>query len=58
MKLKYILALADTIRAAAALGFPFTPQQIEHLADFCARYHRDFNREKLLKYIRDGPPKD
>jgi hypothetical protein len=55
MKLKYILALADCIRYAARAGHPFSPEQIEHLANFCARSNSTFDKPRWLAYIRDGP---
>jgi hypothetical protein len=57
MKLKYILALADCIRFAAHAGNAFSAEQIEHLAQFCARSNKDFDKPRWLAYIRDGPPK-
>ena len=61
MKLKLVLGLADTIRWARQNGHPFAPEHIELLADFCARHHQGFNRQKWLDYVawdQGSPPDD
>jgi len=54
MKLKYILALADCVRFAACTGHAFTPDQIELLAEFCARNQSGFDKARWLTCIRTG----
>ena len=61
MTKKDFIALADAIRDTN-LGFrqrvnvsrppPFTPSQIDVLADFCASQNQRFDRERWLGYIR------
>jgi hypothetical protein len=52
MTKKHFIALADYIRDAEADNEPFTPKQIERLADFCEFQNLLFNRERWLGYIK------
>jgi len=48
---KHFIALADYIRDHKPYCEAFTPQQIEHLANFCARQNPAFMRERWKAYI-------
>lgn len=56
MTKKHFIALANAIREANThysdpSGYPFNPQTIEVLADFCEEENSNFNRERWLSYI-------
>lgn len=63
MTKKHFISLADTIKAHNSpswldrdalerLGLtPFTPDQLQTLADFCATQNPNFNRGRWLDYI-------
>jgi hypothetical protein len=48
MSKKHLIALADAIRSSRQ---PFTQDQVEVLADFCASQNSLFKRERWLGYI-------
>ena len=59
MTKQHFVALADSIRAhnsaalasADPLAAPFTVEQIQTLAEFCAAQNPAFNRSRWLAYI-------
>ena len=55
MSKKHFIALADAIREHNRLieteDEPFTPKQLETLADFCRSQNPDFKRDRWLGYI-------
>lgn len=60
MSKKDFVALADQIRyhnAHEPRKYPFGPDQIQTLANFCQSQNPDFNRERWLGYIAgtNGP---
>jgi hypothetical protein len=53
MTKKDFILLADYIRDAAkyCCNTPFTPEQIEHLANFCHHSNPAFKRDRWLDYV-------
>lgn len=51
MSKKNFIALADYLRDANGYCEPFTPAQLEHLANFCHSQNCAFKRERWLSYI-------
>lgn len=56
MSKKDFIALADAIREANRRysdpsGYPFNPQTIESLAEFCEEQNPNFKRDRWLDYI-------
>lgn len=57
MTKKHFIRLADYICTVTDVAEPFTPAQIEHLADFCHEQDLKFDRERWIGYIKgeNGP---
>ena len=51
MTKKHFIRLADHIRDTGHYCEPFTPRQIEHLANFCHEQNPSFMRERWIAYI-------
>jgi len=51
MSKKHFIALADFLKHPEGSCEPFTPKQVEHLADFCKAQNPRFNRERFLDYV-------
>lgn len=51
MTKKHFIRFAEYLRDTLNYCEPFTPKQLEHLADFCHEQNPNFNRERWLGYI-------
>ena len=51
MTKKDFIALAEYLRDTKGYCEPFTPSQLEHLANFCHSRNWAFKRERWMSYI-------
>jgi hypothetical protein len=51
MSKKNFIVLADYLRDTEGYCEPFTPKQIEHLANFCHSQNPNFKRERWIAFI-------
>lgn len=52
MTKQHFIALADYIKDYYGYCEPFTPNQIEHLANFCHSQNSNFNHDRWIGYIK------
>ena len=52
MSKKHFIALANFIKQRQGLQGEFSPEQIEHLADFCRNQNNNFKRDRWIAFIK------